>query len=117
MEKKVYKIDATGEKLGRIASKIANILNGKNLTSFAKNVVANVTVEVSNASKLDMSEKRIDQKVYTSYSGYPGGLIEKKMSDVIAKKGFSDVLRRAVYRMLPNNKLRSKRIINLKIKE
>ncbi len=117
MENKIYKIDASGEKLGRLASRVASILLGKNRTDFAKNTIAPVKVEVTNASKLNISEKRLDKKVYTSYSGYPGGLIEKKMDKVIADKGYSDVLKRAVYRMIPPNRLRAKIMLNIKITE
>jgi large subunit ribosomal protein L13 len=117
MENKIYKIDASGERLGRLASKVASILLGKNRTDFAKNTIAPVKVEVTNASKMSIAEKKIDTKIYTSYSGYPGGLIHKKMSKVIADKGYSDTLKRAIYRMIPGNKLRSKIMLNIKITE
>ena len=117
MENKIYKIDASGEKLGRLASRVASILLGKNRVDFAKNTIAPVKVEVTNASKMTISDKRIDKKVYTSYSGYPGGLIERKISKVIADKGYSDVLKRGVYRMIPPNRLRAKIMLNIKITE
>ncbi|MGB8816193.1 MAG: uL13 family ribosomal protein [Minisyncoccia bacterium] len=117
MENKIYKIDASGEKLGRLASKTAAILLGKNRTDFAKNTIAPVKVEITNASKMSILDKKIDTKIYTSYSGYPGGLIERKMSKVITDKGFGDALKRAIYRMIPGNRLRAKIMLNLKISE
>jgi len=117
MENKIYNIDASGEKLGRLASKVASILIGKNRTDFAKNIIPSVKVIVTNASKMSITEKKIDTKVYTSYSGYPGGLSHKKMSKVIADGGYSDALERAIYRMIPANRLRAKIMLNIKITE
>jgi large subunit ribosomal protein L13 len=116
MEKKFYTIDASGEKLGRIASKAASLLMGKNSTAFAKNVVFNTEVKITNAGKLSITEKK-QTTVYRKYSGYPGGLNEKSMSQIIEKHGKKGVLKMAVQGMIPNNKLRSKIIKNLVITE
>jgi len=117
VETRKYQIDATGKRLGRLASEIAQLLLGKDKADFAKNVVAPVVVEVTNASKLDIDIKKQEEKKYVRYSGYPGGLKESTMSDVIEKKGYSEVLRKAVYGMIPGNKLRDPRMKNLIIIE
>ncbi len=111
-----YNLDATGEKLGRLATKVATLLMGKNISNFEKNVVVNVKVNVINVSKLDISKKKMEQKEYSRYSGYPGGRKVEKMEKVIEKKGKAELMRRAVRGMLPVNKLRAKLMKNLIIK-
>lgn len=117
MEQKNYKIDATGKKVGRLASEVAVLLMGKNTVTYAKNIVTNVKVEVVNASKMSVDEKKLVNKQYKRFSGYPGGLHELSMEQVIAKKGYSEVLRLAINKMIPQNKLKSKLVKNLKISE
>lgn len=114
---KNLEINAEGEKLGRIASKAATFLIGKDNVSFARNKIADVEVKITNASKLKISDRKKDNKIYRHYTGYPGGLREKKMSKLINTKGYKEVLRKAVYGMLPINKLRKQRIKNLIIEE
>lgn len=116
MEKKIYTIDATGQKLGRVASKAAAFLIGKNSTSYTKNKVFDVQVVIENASALDIFEGKM-KTAYRKYSGYPGGLHEKSMEQIIDKKGKSGLLKLAISGMLPKNKLKSKVIKNLVIKE
>ncbi|MCK5286081.1 MAG: 50S ribosomal protein L13 [Candidatus Pacebacteria bacterium] len=112
-----YNLDATGEKLGRLATKIAILLMGKNKPDFTKNQVVDVKVNVSNASKLDIAKKKMKQKEYQRYSGFPGGRKVENMEKVIADKGYTEVLRKAVYGMLPGNKLRPLIMKNLIINE
>jgi len=114
---KVYTVDATGKKLGRVASEIASYLMGKDTTSFVRHIAPNVVVNVANASKLILSEKKLKTTEYTRYSGYPGGLKVETMEEVVAKKGYREVLRRAVYNMLPSNKLRAKMMKHLQIND
>ena len=104
------------KKLGRLATKISVILMGKDEPSFEKNIVSKVKVNVENISLLDISKKKMEKKIYQSYSGYPGGLKEKTMKQVVDKKGHGEILRKAVLGMLPKNKLQSERIKNLNIK-
>lgn len=113
----VYTIDASGRTLGRVASDAASALLGKKSAQFVKNKVMNVQVTITNASKLVMSERRIAGKTYVRYTGYPGGLIETKMAEVIEKKGVSEVIRRTVDGMIPRNKLRKGRMKRLTIKD
>lgn len=110
-------IDAKNKKLGRLASEIATILMGKDSPDFRRERLAKREVEVINVSEIQIDEKKQEQKKYKSFSGYPGGLKETPLKDVIAKKGYAEVLRTAVYGMLPKNKLRSQMIKNLVVKE
>jgi large subunit ribosomal protein L13 len=112
-----HTIDASGKSLGRVASSVAKLLMGKDSAAFERNTVASTKVTVTNASKLSVSTKKMNTKTYNSYSGYPGGLKQEKMAKVVDKKGYSEVLRKAVYGMLPINKLRDKVIKNLTISE
>jgi len=112
-----YNFDATGKKLGRLATELAVVLMGKDQPDFAPNVVADVKVTVNNASKLDIDDKKMDSKIYDRYSGYPGGRKEFTMRKLIADKGYKAVLQNAVYGMLPKNKLRDRVMKNLIIND
>ena len=112
-----YTIDAQGKKLGRIASEAAAALMGKNTVTFAKNNVADVTVEVVNASKADVSAKKKESKVYVTYTGFRGGLNEETLGHLMDRRGMKEAIERATYRMLPDNKLRDPRFKNLTITE
>ncbi len=114
-DKKIFEIDAQGKKLGRLASQIASILMGKNRTDFARNAIPDIKVKVSNASKIFVSNKKMDSKVYKNYSGYPGGLKERTMKKVVSDKGMKESLRIAIKGMLPKNKLRDRMMKNLTI--
>ncbi len=110
-----YVIDATARTLGRVASEAASVLLGKKSVHFVKYRVLPVRVTIENASKLWLPERRIAGKEYTHYTGYPGGLRKTSMSDMLKKKGISEVLRRAVEGMIPRNKLRNERMKRLTI--
>ena len=110
-------IDATGKRLGRLASSIAIILNGKNTPEYAPNKVPNVQVEVENVSQLHITEKKKKQKTYQHYTGHFGGLRTRTLSDLIDKKGVGEALRKAVYGMLPANRIRNEKMKRLHIKE
>lgn len=112
-----YTIDAAGRVPGRVATEVAVLLMGKNRTDFAKNTIPAVEVLVTNANALKLEARKLKDKEYHHYSGYPGGLKTLSMEKVVAKFGAKDVLRRAVYGMLPKNKLRPQMMKNLKIKE
>lgn len=109
---KTYTIDASNKILGRLASEIAVILRGKNNTNFAANRVSENRVIVFNTSKMSFSGNKLENKKYQSYSGYPGGIRTIILKDLF-KKDPSEPLKRAVYNMLPKNKLRAKIIKNL----
>ena len=112
-----YTLDAENKGVGRVATQAAVLLQGKNKTDFAKNTIPDVTVEIKNTSKASIDPKKMKQKTYSQYSGYPGGLKQPTMSKIIEKKGYSEVFKKAVAGMLPKNKLRAKMMNNLIITE
>lgn len=116
VERKLHKIDATDQTPGRLGTKIAAILRGKNKPEFQPHMDLGDIVEVSNTNKMKFTGKKLEQREYHSYSGYLGGLKTKKMSEVFAKDP-GDVLFRAVRKMLPNIKLRNNMLKRLIIKK
>ncbi len=114
MERKTHIIDATGQPLGRLATKIAVLLRGKHKPSFFPHKDVGDFVEVRNVEKMVFTGKKFYQKIYYHHSGYPGGLKARRLEELF-KKDPARVLRLAVYRMLPKNKLRAKQIKRLKI--
>lgn len=115
IERKLHKIDASGEALGRIATKIALILRGKNKPEFQPHLDLGDIVEVFNLDKIKFTGKKLDQKQYHHFTGYIGGLKSKKMSSIYAKNP-GEVLQRAVREMLPDTKLRVNMLKRLIIK-
>lgn len=115
IERKLQKLDAAGQTVGRLASKIANILRGKTKPEFQPHLDLGDIVEVSNIAELRFTGKKLDQKQYHHYSGYLGGLKSKKMSDLVQNNP-GDVLYRAVREMLPPTKLRTAQLKRLIIK-
>ncbi len=114
--KKQVTIDAAGKKVGRLATEIASILNGKTTPDYAPNKVADVEVTVENVEQMDIPQKKMDNLTHQRYSGYPGGLKITKWKEVVDKKGYGELLKVAVKGMLPKNRLQSKRLKNLNIK-
>lgn len=114
---KEYTIDGAGDKIGRVASKAAVILMGKNDPSFEKHKVADVKLTIVNAGKIIIDPRKMEGVQYAMYSGYPGGLRFDSLEKVLEKKGIEEVLRRAVNGMLPKNKLQSVIMKNLIVKE
>ncbi len=115
MEKKEIIIDAGGKTLGRVASTAAKALMGKMSPAYTPHIQSVSKVVVTNAGKLHIPEKRRLQKVYTNYSGYPGGLKKETLSSLTARKGNSAALKRAIQRMLPRNAMRNDRLKRLTI--
>ncbi|MFH1859120.1 MAG: 50S ribosomal protein L13 [Patescibacteria group bacterium] len=105
---KDYTLDAENKSLGRVASEAVVLLMGKNTPTFRRNTVADAMVTITNASKIKYDPKKLKTKLYARYSGYPGGRRERTMQEVIEKKGYKEVFEKAVYGMLPANKLRDK---------
>ena len=110
-------IDATDRTLGRVASEAAHALLGKRSVHFVKNQALPVKVTINNARKLHLPTRRTKGKIYTHYTGYPGGLREVSMEMMIAKKGIAEVVRKTVDGMIPRNKLRNPRMKNLIVNE
>lgn len=113
-ERKIYTIDATDQSFGRLASKAVNLLRGKNKASFAPHLDEGSFVQITHINKAKITGNKMEGKIYFHYSGYPGGMKEKKLKDVLAKDP-GEVLRRAVYGMLPKNKLRREMLKRLTV--
>ena len=116
-DRKIITFDATGKRLGRLATEIATVLNGKNSPEYAPNRMPNVRVEVSNASRLRLTEAKKKGKIYDRYTGYFGGRREQTLADLIEKKGYRTAVEYAVYGMLPSNRLRSEKMKRLHIQD
>jgi large subunit ribosomal protein L13 len=114
MDRKLHKIDASNKAIGRLATEIAILLRGKNKPEFRPNLDCGDIVEVSNIDKVKITGKKLEQKIYYKYSGYPGGLKEKKMGDVFEKEP-GEVLKRAVREMLAPVKFRKEMLKRLRI--
>lgn len=109
-----YVIDAEGQTLGRIATKIASILRGKNKPYFAPNLDCGDYVVVINAEKIGVTGTKAEGKVYRSYSGYPSGLKEVSFKKMLDTKP-EEIVRSAVKGMLPKNILGRQMFKKLKV--
>ncbi len=113
-----HTIDAKNQKIGRVASKAATLLMGKNVATYQRNTAPkDVEVEIINASKCSITKQKTRDTKYSKYSGYPGGLRFETVEQVALKKGYSEIFRRAIRGMLPSNKLRPGMLKNLTISE
>lgn len=112
-----YTIDASDQSLGRLASKAAILLRGKNDVLYTPHLKPVNKVIIENASKLKVSEKKASQKTYFRHSHQPGGDKYPTLSQVVSKKGYKEILRKAIYGMLPDNRQRAIMMNNLKISE
>jgi large subunit ribosomal protein L13 len=109
-----YIVDATGKPLGRLASKVAQVLRGKGKVGYAPFMDYGDFVVVVNASNVSLSGKKREMKTYWRYTGYPGGLRTTAFKDVIADNpGF--VIMHAVKGMLPHNRLGRRLLKKLKV--
>lgn len=114
---KNHTIDATGKKLGRVASEAASILIGKNSVKFARNLAPDVKVAIINCAKAAIDTKKKEDKKYVTFTGFRGGINTETLGDLIERKGAKEAFERAVYRMLPSNSLRKTMMKNLTISE
>ena len=112
----IYTIDASGRTLGHVASEASQALLGKKSVHFMKNQILPITVVVENASKLSIPPKRLADKVYVHYTGYPGGLRKTTLPMRLDKKGVEFVLRKTIQGMMHRTKLRNPRMKKLIIK-
>lgn len=107
-------VDASEQILGRLATQIAEKLMGKNKPTITPNVDGGDYVVVVNAEKIETTGDKTHKKIYYSHTGFPGGLKEKTLGELQAK--FPErVIEKAVYNMLPKNRLRQHRMVRLKV--
>jgi large subunit ribosomal protein L13 len=114
IKRQKVQMDATGQSMGRLASDIAMKLMGKHKPTYTPHIDEGDFVEVAHARDMRITGNKIDQKVYQSYSGYPGGLKTRDLKGIMAKNP-ADALRRAVKSMLPKNRLQKDRLKRLSI--
>lgn len=101
--------------MGRLASEVAIILRGKHKADYAPHIDAGDIVEITNAAKIKITGNKLENKIYYSYSGYPGGMKSKNLKKVMEKDP-GEAIRRAVRKMLPSNRLRDGMLKRLIIK-
>jgi len=112
MKRSWYLVDCKGKILGHAATEIASLLVGKNKPNYSANLDCGNTVVVVNSRLIEVSGKKEKEKLYGKYSGYPGGLKTKALWQV-RKENPNEMIRRAVWGMLPKNKLRDRLVKRL----
>ncbi len=105
-------VDMSSKTLGRVSTQVAHLLQGKHKRAFVPYLDAGDYVVVVNASRVVVTGRKLQEKAYMRYSGYPGGLKSETLGDLLQRRP-QDVVRHAVMGMLPKNKLRSNRISRL----
>ncbi len=114
IEKKEHIIDAKGKILGRLAVEVAVLLRAKNTATFLPRITPVDIVKVANTDLMKFTGKKLKQKMYRHHTSYPGGLREESLEKLF-KRDSREVLKKAVYGMLPKNRTRDKVIKNLKL--
>jgi len=104
VERNWWIVDAEGKTLGRLASEIAKVLRGKHKACFTPHVDTGDYVIIINAEKINLTGRKLQKKVYLTYSGYPGGQKSATAAELLAKRP-RRVLENAIKGMLPKNKL------------
>ena len=112
--RKWWVVDAAGKPLGRLATQVASLLRGKHKPTFSPHIDGGDFVIVINASEVEVTSKKSQQKIYYRYTGYPGGLREESFESLRERRPEA-VIERAVQGMLPKNKLGRKMIGKLKV--
>jgi len=113
MQRKTHKIDVTGKVLGRVATEVALLLRGKNKPTFSPHLDEGDSVIIQNVDKMKFTGKKLQDKVYKHHTGYVGNLKETKMGELYEKNP-QKVFEKAVFNMLPKNKLRNEMMKRLK---
>jgi large subunit ribosomal protein L13 len=114
IERDWFVVDATGQRLGVVASRVAQVLEGKHKPTYATHVDSGDHVIVLNASKVDVSRNKRETKIYSRHSGYPGGLRQETLGELLERRP-EEVIRRAVRGMLPRNRLGAQQLRKLKV--
>jgi large subunit ribosomal protein L13 len=109
-----YVVDASGQTLGRLATRIADTLRGKGKPQYTPHVDTGDFVVVVNAEKIEVTGSKLDRKRYYRHSGYPGGIRSRTLREQLDRRP-TEVLRTAVKGMLPKNKLAARQLTKLKI--
>jgi len=114
VEREWYVVDAEGQTLGRLATRIADTLRGRRKPQYTPHVDTGDFVVVVNAEKIQVTGKKLDDKMYRRHSGYPGGLKERPLREELQRRP-TEVIRKAVRGMLPKNRLARAQLTKLKV--
>jgi large subunit ribosomal protein L13 len=114
IERRWYVVDATDQTLGRLASQVARVLEGKHKPTYTPNLDTGDHVIVLNARKVAVSRDKLTSKLYIRHSGYPQGYKEESLGRLLERRP-EEVIRRAVRGMLPHNRLGAQQLRKLKI--
>ena len=114
IQRKWYVIDAEGKALGRVAAEAARVLRGKHLPTFTPHVDTGDHVIILNADKVILTGNKLDQKMYTRHSGYPGGLTQISYRKMMSKRP-ELIVEKAVKGMLPHTRLGEQQSKKLKV--
>jgi len=114
IERRWYVVDATDETLGRLASRVARVLEGKHKPTFTPNLDSGDHVIIVNAAKVSVSRDKLESKLYRRHSGYPMGYKEETLGHLLARRP-EEVIRRAVKGMLQHNRLGTQQLRKLKV--
>ncbi len=114
VERKWYVVDAEGKHLGRLATEIVRVLRGKNKPQYTPHGDVGDFVVVVNADRVAVTGRKAEQRGYRRHSGYPGGMKETSYEQMLARKP-TEILRKAVYGMMPKTRLARKQFKKLKI--
>ena len=114
VQREWYVVDATGKTLGRLATQVAHVLGGKHKPAYSPSVDVGDYVIVVNAEKVRVTGRKLDQKIYYRFSGYPGGLKKFTLRDVLRQHP-RRVIEHAVRGMLPRNRLGRRMFKKLKV--
>ena len=114
IERRWFVVDATDQTLGRLASRVAQVLEGKHKPTFATHIDTGDHVIVINAAHVAVTRDKRETKVYTRHSGYPHGLRQETLGELLERRP-EEVIRRAVRGMLPRNRLGVQQLRKLKV--
>ena len=114
IERRWFVVDATGETLGRLATRIARVLEGKHKPTYASHLDTGDHIIVLNAAKIAVTSNKLETKLYIRHSGYPHGYREETLGHLLARRP-EEVIRRAVKGMLPHNRLGTQMLRKLKV--
>ena len=114
-----YLIDASSKRLGRVATDAARVLMGKNTARYERHRINGQRVRIEQAAALQIDARKKKHTIYSRHSGYPGSLKRETLAALVTKRGqqggYREALRRAIYGMLPKNKLRPRMMKRLEI--
>jgi large subunit ribosomal protein L13 len=114
IERRWYVVDATGQTLGRLATQVAHVLEGKHKPMYTQHLDTGDHVIVLNAAKVTVSRDKLESKAYSRHSGHPQGYKEESLGKLLVRRP-EEVIRRAVKGMLPHNRLGTQQLRKLKI--